>query len=294
MKNLYESLFSTASATKDDLYRLALKDAIYKFFHIENPDKVPVTITKSGSYYDVVVDMAASEQYRITVDIKRSDKSGIDFKHTRAKLNTDDDCSVLLISNGVEINTNNFFTYFEADGYLGIQGSSLSKDITIKSTGDAIFYESMGRDIYIKGKIICDLLIAHDQDGKVIDLRNMNRSSSINELYIKVSELNDLGQSLINHIITCDPDKGYDTLVDMRDDYAEPQVNPEIFDTLKLPDISLIKNKQYTIMLSMSPDSYDAFSICKKGIQPTQPLARKIKQDNPAINAKWVVYFWYI
>ena len=293
MKNLYESLFSTASADKDTTYKLLLEDAIYKFFHIEDPDNVPITITQSGSYTDVVVDMAASEQYKITIDIKRSDKSGIDFKHTRVKLNTDlNDCKVLLISNGVEINTNNFFTYFETDGDLGIQGGSLGKDITIKSTGDKISYESDGEDdIYIKGKIICSLLAIQNQDGGVIDLRNMNKSSSIKELYIAVSVLNDLGQSLINHIIACDPDKGYDTLEDMRNDYIGPQINPEVFNTLKLPDISLIKSRQYIIMFSMPYSKYYTFAICKRGARSVLNLVSNIKQDDPTINAKWTVYF---
>ena len=292
---LTESIFSVAAADKDVTYGMLLEDAIYKFFHIENRDNVPITITKSGSYYDVVVDMTASEQYKIIIDIKRSDKSGIDFKHTRVTFNTAlNDCTVILRSDGSEINTHNFFTYFETDGELDIQGGSLGKDITIKSTGYEISYESSGEDdIYIKGKIMCSLLTVHNQDGGVIDLRNINKSSSIRELYIAVNVLNDPGASLISHIITCDPNKGdsYSVLADMREKDIGPQVNPEIFDTLKLPDLSIIRSKQYAVVFKLSYGKNYGFYICKKGAKPIKWVVDKTEQTDPTINAKWTVYF---
>ena len=238
--------------------------------------------------------MAASEQYKIIIDIKRSDKSGIDFKHTRVTFDTDlNDCTVILRSDGSEINTRNFFTYFETDGDLDIHGGSLGKDITIKSTGDKISYESSGEDdIYIKGKIMCSLLTIHNQDGGVIDLKNINKSSSIRELYIVVNVLNGLGASLIDHIITC-PDKSdsYSVLADMREKDIGPQVNPEIFDTLKLPDLSITGSKQYTVVFKLSYRKIYGFYICKKGAKPIRCIVDKIEQEDPTINAKWDVYF---
>ena len=312
MKNLYESLFSTASAPdKDALYGQLLQEAIYDFFHIEhNPDKSPMTVTKSGSYYDVMLDL--SNNGEITIDIGKSKSTGIDFKHTRVKLKTKDrhawGIKVVLKSNGAEINTNNFFTYLETDDEIEIDECSLGKDIEIKTTENAINIFTRGkRGLYIKAKITCHELNINTQFDEVVDMTGMKKSA-INRFYVVINLKTKQGCSLVSRILKVDDKFSSEIRIqsfisnllsaqfdDNRPIDRTPQLNPGAVALLKLPDISCISKMRsdtsfgYGILFTFGYESY-ALHICKKGTGGPGGWCNKIEQEDPTINAKWDVY----
>lgn len=314
MKNLYESILNE---TRLDADRAQLKEAILDFFHVKEstlyPDKAVVSITKSGSYYDVQMDLSHAEiRVRdIIIDIEKSKSADIDFKHTRVRFKTSRimtrreklmPAGTLIRSNGAEINTSNFFTNFWTDGDIWIQGCSIGKDIEIKTTNDQVLFDTQGRNgLYINGKITCKQFDIKTKSNEVVDMTHMGKSS-IKFFTIYRDVTNSQGLSSVDQIIMDNPDKVRDLkfvkqLYQMprpkNDDPTWPQINPKIFDILKLPDISFIRTKRYIISFVLSDAMHFSIDLCKKSRanESYYLYAYKTEQEDPKMNAEWDVYF---
>lgn len=300
-----------------DADRAQLKEAILNFFHIKEstryPDKAVVSIVKSGSYYDVQMDLSYADcQVRdIIIDVEKSKSANIDFKHTRVRLKTSRILTkkekllatgTLIKSNGAEINTSNFFTNFWTDGNIWIQGCSIGKDIEIKTTNDQVLFDTQGRSgLYINGKIICKQFDIKTKSNEVVDMTHMGKSS-IKFFDVYIDTTNRQGLDLVSHIIMDNPDKVRDLkfvkqLYQMprpeNDDPTWPQINPKIFDILKLPDISFIRTKMYIISFVLSDAMHFSINLCKKSRANGSNFLYmyKTEQEDPKMNADWDVYF---
>ena len=314
-----ESILSGTQLTEStlDADRAQLKEAILDFFHIKEntlyPDKAVVSITKSGSYYDVKMDLSYADCHvrDITIDIEKSKSFDIDFKHTRVRLKTSRILTkkekllatgTLIKSNGAEINTSNFFTNFWTDGNIWIQGCSMGKDIEIKTTNGLVLFDTQGRNgLYINGKITCNgELDIKTKANEVVDMTHMNKSS-IKFFNIFINVASRQGLDLVSHIIMDNPDKVRDLKFAKQlyqyprpenDDPTWPQINPKIFDILKLPDISFIKSKRYIITFILSDILNFSINLCPKSRgDGSSPYIYNTEQEDPKMNAGWTVYF---